>query len=222
MKLKDSNKLSLISGEGIYIKGLEVSGVKERTGENKNSTISIQSQTLNISGLKAIDIQCYNLIEQPWKKDTEKIKEVRISNYHGGPGVSHNHFNFYNLASKSVIEIKDSKIKLSETSNILRLDNLSRSKDVKVIFKNVDWEYDNPKAENMDYLAAILLQPGDKTMYGQDIFNGWTFVFDGCSYGGQRLTKRDGLEIWSGSREDALIYGWEGKLTKYNVNVLIK
>lgn len=72
MKLKDSNKLSLISGKGIYIKGLEVSGVKERTGENKNSTISIQSQTLNISGLKAIDIQCYNLIEQPWKKDTER------------------------------------------------------------------------------------------------------------------------------------------------------
>ena len=100
--------------------------------------------------------------------------------------MSHNHFNFYNLASKSIIEIKDSKIKLSETSNILRLDNLSRSKDV-------DWEYDNPKAGNMDYLAAILLQPGDETMYDQNIFEGWTFVFDGCSYGGQRLTKRDGL-----------------------------
>lgn len=222
MKLKDSNKLNLISGEGIYIKGLEVSGVKERTGENKNSTVSFQSQTLSINGLKAIDTQCYNLIEQPWKKDTPKLKEIRISGYHGGPGVSHNHFNFYNLASKSIIEIKDSKIKLSGTSNILRLDNLSLAKDVKVIFKNVDWEYDNPKAEDMDYLAAILLQPGDKTMYGQEIFGGWTFVFDGCSYGGQRLTKRDGLEIWSGSREDALIYGWEGKLTKYDVNVLIK
>ena len=74
MKLKDSNKLSLISGEGIYIKGLEVSGVKERTGENKNSTVSFQSQTLSINRLKAINTQCYNLIEQPWKKDTPKLR----------------------------------------------------------------------------------------------------------------------------------------------------
>jgi hypothetical protein len=175
---------------------MEVSGEKPRTAGKvgKNSTIMFNTGNLNISGLDASEVSCYNLVEQNYTTTCEKIKKVEISGVKAGNQIGHNVLNFYNLANGAEIVIKDSEFNLSANSNIIRFDNLSEAKDVKIRFINCSWTYENSEytEEGLEWMSMILLQPGKSEQQGKPTMgkdNGWEISLKDCSYNGEKIWK---------------------------------
>lgn len=194
MKLLETNRIYLTGLNSVSVKNMEISGTKPRTAGKigKNSTVMINTGNLKINGLDASEVQCYNLIEQNYNTTCEKIKKVEISGFKSGNKIGHNVFNFYNLANGAEIVIKDSQFNLSADSNIIRFDNLSEAKDVKIKFINCSWTYEDSEYNegNLEWMSMILLQPGKSEQQGRPTMgkdNGWEITLNGCSYNGEKI-----------------------------------
>lgn len=196
MKLLDTKKIYLTGLESVSVKDMIISGDKPRNAGKigKNATVMFNTANLEITRMDATGVNCYNLIEQPYNVASQKIKKVEISGIKTGTGISHNVLNFYNLANGAEIIIKDSDFNLGKSSNVIRFDNLSEAKDVKIKFINCSWTYENScYAEgDLEWMSLILLQPGAKAQQGKPTMgkeNGWEINLKDCKYNGEKIWK---------------------------------
>ena len=151
----------------------------------------------NIYAQAAADKGAYNLFEQPQsvKEPINQFEanEVKIA----GANLMHNVFNLYNLAEGAVIVVKNSSFDLNvATSNVLRLSNYKNVDNVKVIFENINWTYENvPYAEdNLAWAGLIIYQPaGEDSALKGDLshLNTWSFEFRNCKYNGRLITENE-------------------------------
>ena len=194
MKLLETNRIFLTGLNSVNVKKMEVSGTKPRTAGKigKNATIMVNTKNLKIDGLEASEVKCYNLVEQNYSTTCEKLKKVEISGVKAGNKIGHNIFSFYNLANGAEIIIKDSQFVLSADSNIIRFDNLSEAKDVKIKFVNCSWTYEESEYTegNLEWMSMVLLQPGKSEQQGKPTMgkdNGWEITLKDCSYNGEKI-----------------------------------
>lgn len=194
MILGNDNRVFLTGGESIRVENLEISGQKPRTAGKigKNATVLFNSGDLKIFNSDATGVTCYNLVEQVYSKDGIKLKSVEISGLKSGNKISHNVLSFYNLADGAEIIIKDCNFDLAPGSNVIRFDNLSEARGVKVRFLGCSWTYENSKytESDLEWSTLVLLQPGKTDQQGKPTMgrdNGWEISLKDCSYNGKKV-----------------------------------
>lgn len=194
MKLLDTKKIYLTGLESVSVKDMMISGNKPRNAGKigKNATVMFNTANLEITGMDATEVNCYNLIEQPYSTMAEKIKKVEIFGVKTGTGISHNVLNFYNLANGAEIIIKNSEFNLSKSSNLIRFDNLSEARNVKIKFINCSWTYENSgyTEGDLEWMSLILFQPGKTDQQGKPTMgkeNGWEINLKDCKYNDEKI-----------------------------------
>lgn len=181
----------------IYISDLTVDGTHKRPTTNGKIVFDCESAVFkNINLTKECTV--YNVFEQVQTKTA--IKDVKMKNVKAFPSLAHNILNLYNIADNATIEISDCDLDLNvANTNPVRLSNLSNASNVTITFKNVNWTYDNMAIteDGKKWAGLVLIQPfsTDKadfrrkdTDYTLDFYKSWTFIFDNCTYNGEKVT----------------------------------
>lgn len=184
------------------IPSLEVANkvIMDAQKSDKNIWMPIDAKEVilnNIYAQASVDNGAYNLFEQP-QSTKEPISqfeanEVKIS----GANLMHNVFSLYNLAEGAVIVVRNSTFDLNVSkSNVLRLSNYLNVDNVKVIFENVNWTYENAPytEEDLAWAGLVIYQPAstDSALNGDlSHLSTWLFEFRNCKYNGRLITENE-------------------------------
>lgn len=151
----------------------------------------------NIYAQAAAENGAYNLFEQP-QSVNEPISQFEANDVKiDGANLMHNVFSLYNLAEGAVVIVKKSSFDLNVAkSNVLRLSNYLNANNVKVVFENVNWTYENvPYTEaDLDWAGLVIYQPaGEDSALTGDLshLNTWSFEFRNCRYNGRLITENE-------------------------------
>lgn len=195
--MKDSANLPSKDEDGHRISWLNKEQPKNRI---HMSAPEIEINRLHIDD----DCKLYNVIECD---KVTPIKNVYISDIQiDKPDIAHNFFSGYVFEDDAVVNFKDCSFNINpETTNPLRLCNMTNAKNVTVIFENVDWNYELAGSEDFQYAGLVIYQPWktDKAVSGDtEALDTWEFIFRNCRYNGEKVT---GVNFGEHSQ---LIYGY--------------
>lgn len=112
------------------------------------------------------------------------------------PSLTHNILNVYTPADDAKIIFRNCKFNLTvDNSNILRLANYLNSKNVEILFDNVEWSYENSiSTDYWEYAGLVIYQPAssDVALNGDySNISTWKFIFKNCKYNGVKITENN-------------------------------
>lgn len=226
-KIENADKLNLNAQKKIYINGLTVSGTKN---SKSNAKIFLDCEELIVKYCM-VENGCtaYNVFEQKGSSQFN-LKTIKVDGLTcDDTALKHNAFSVYNFQDNAEIVIENSTFNLDvNNSNIIRLSNYKNAENVKVVFRNVSWNYEKAADENSDWgwAGLIIFQPAgsDAALTGDTSkIATWTFEFDNCKYNGTKVTENNFGE------HNQVLYMYNinktGELTDpatYNINMTFK
>lgn len=188
----DIDSINNSDKESLIIKDSFITDIQKSEG---NAAIKLAQESVLIDGLNITvskDNPAYNIFEQPWGSDN-KIRNFVAKNLDfDGVDLLHNIISIYSFEDGAKIDISDSKFKLGIESNVIRLDNLAKSKNVSIKLSNIDWTY--PEGASQECLGLVLFQPsGTAPELKGDLsyLKTWKFEFTNCRYNGELITTNE-------------------------------
>lgn len=164
----------------------------------------------------------YNVFEQACSSSVAKLKNLNVNNLTiDGTNITHNFLNFYNIDDNATLSISNSTFDIKMDNEILRLANISKTKNVTVIFDNIDWKYDETynQKDLCDWCAIVLYQSalgGTNRIEMKeeiDCLKTWNFIFKNCRYNGVKVTSNPSeYECFN-----RLIIGWDNKKDEHTI-----
>lgn len=191
-----SKKIYTKATESVTISNVSIQGEKDASS---NGHIIFGSPEVYISDV-VIESGCkkYNVFEgtqTPDNKETCPKKVIMKNVVCENPDLTHNVMNIYTPADDAYIEISNCSFDINvDTTNVLRLSNIGNAKNVRVVFNNVDWTYENVNAtdEDFKYAGLVLFQAygADQSAQGDlSALKTWKFVFKNCRYDGKKVSE---------------------------------
>lgn len=189
--------ITLKATEKITLDGISISGGKDAS----NGKVIYAAEELVLKNITAkANSTLYNAFEGYQSTTDPKykgVKRITAENLNiDCPSLTHNIINVYTPAEGAEIIIKNSKFNLTvDNSNVLRLANYLNAENVKVVFENVDWTYENGVSFNdWSWAGLAIYQPsaGDSALSGDlSKISTWEFVFKNCRYNGVKVTENN-------------------------------
>jgi hypothetical protein len=182
--------VNLSAVENLTIDNVTVSGGKD----SSNGKVIYCSPDVVIRNITADpENTIYNAFEGDQTMSKPQLETLTAENIViDSPSMSHNVINIYRPAEGAIITVKNSQFNLDvDNSNVLRLANRHNSKNVSVVFENVDWTYENAPASDWSWAGLVIYQP-----YNSDVavsgdysnISTWSFTFKNCRYNGELVT----------------------------------
>lgn len=219
-KLEGSNMLFLNANETVYIDGIEVNGTfgTNPSGGRYNGKINPIGKNIVVKDMVIVDgCEAYNIIECTGQTKYPTYNLVVDNVKCNDTALKHNIVNLYVPGENAVIEVSNGKYNLNvANSNVMRMANYGGAKNVKVLFKNIDWSYETAGGTEEDFKwgGILLYQPAlsDPALKGDlSCLKTWTVIFDNCTYNGKKVT-----DINFG-KNNQLLYGYniggDGEIT---------